>query len=131
MTLHPQAIAPIPEETVRVARVAFPKGNLNLRMRDELGVFFSDTDFAQLYPQCGHLAEAPWRLALLRVMQYVEGYSDRQAADRIDRKYALSLELTDASFDHSVLSEFRDRLLEGTVEQQLLDRILERLQAKG
>jgi len=81
MTLHPQAIAPIPEETVRVARVAFPKGNLYLRMRDGLGVFFNDTDFAQLYPKCGHLAEAPWRLALLRVMQYVEGYSDRQAAD--------------------------------------------------
>lgn len=135
MTLHPQAIAPIPEETVRVARAAFPKGNIYLRMRDELGVFFNDADFAQLYPQCGHFAEAPWRLALVSVMQFVEGYSDRQAEgavrSRIDWKYALSLELTDSGFDHSVLSEFRDRLLEGAAEQQILDLMLERFQAQG
>ncbi len=135
MTLHPQPLTPIPAETARVARAAFPKGNLYLRMRDELGVFFNDADFAQLYPQCGHFAEPPWRMALISVMQFIEGYSDRQAADavrsRIDWKYALSLELTDSGFNYSVLSEFRDRLLEGTAEQQLLDRMLEKFQAKG
>jgi transposase len=45
----------------------------------------------------------PWRLALVTVMQYAEGLTDRQAADavrtRIDWKYALSLELTDTGFD--------------------------------
>lgn len=42
MSLHPQAIAPIPEETQRVARAAFPKGNIYLRMRDEIGTVFND-----------------------------------------------------------------------------------------
>lgn len=135
MTLHPQPLTPIPEETARVARAAFPKGNLYLRMRDELGVFFNDADFAQLYPQCGHFAEPPWRLALISVMQFIEGYSDRQAADavrsRIDWKYALSLELTHPGFNYSVLSEFRDRVLEGTAELQLLDQMLEEFQTRG
>ena len=64
-------------------------------------------------------------LALASVLQYVEGLSDRQAADavrgRIDWKYALGLELTDPGFDHTVLSEFRSRLVNGQAEQRLLD----------
>lgn len=135
MTLHPQPIPPIPEVTAQVAHAAFPKGNLYLRLRDILGVFFTDEDFATLYPRCGHLAQSPWRLALITVMQYVESLSDRQAAEqvraRIDWKYALSLELTDSGFDHSVLSEFRDRLLTGNAEHQLLDRMLEQFQQAG
>jgi transposase len=95
MSLHPQPIPPIPEETACVARTAFPHGNLYLRMRDELGTLFTDDDFAALYPTRGQPAEAPWRLALVTIMPYVEDISDRQAAEavrgRIDWKYALSL----------------------------------------
>ena len=135
MTLHPQSLPPIPEETARVARAAFPKGSLYMRLRDTVGVFFTDEDFAALYPRCGRLAESPWRLALITVMQFVATLSDRQAADavrgRIDWKYALSLELTDAGFDHSVLSEFRDRLIAGKAEHQLLDLMLRRFQHVG
>lgn len=135
MSLHPQSLPAIPEETVRIARAAFAKGNLYMRMRDELGVFFTDADFASLYPRCGQTAQAPWRLALITIMQFVETLSDRQAAEavraRIDWKYALSLELVDAGFDHSVLSEFRDRLLAGGVEDQILDLMLKRFQAHG
>ena len=65
----------------------------------------------------GRPAETPWRLALVTVLQFAEGLSDRQAADavrgRIDWKYALGLELTDPGFDFSVLCEFRSRLLAG------------------
>jgi len=61
--------------------------------------------------------------------------SDRAAADavrgRLDWKYLLGLELTDPGFDHTVLSEFRSRLATGQAEQQLLDRLLEQLQAQG
>lgn len=135
MTLHPQPLPSIPEETVRVARAAFPKGNLYLRMRDALGVFFTDEDFATLYPRCGHAAETPWRLALITVMQFVENLSDRQAVEavraRIDWQDALSLDLTDAGFDHSVLSEFHDRLLKGSAEEKMLALILQRFQAEG
>ena len=111
MSLHPQQLGAIPPETIRVAKAAFPKGNIYLRMRDELGVFFSDNNFNSLFSQKGKPAFCPWRLALITIMQYVEGLTDRQAADavrsRLDWKYALGLELTDSGFDFSVLSEFR------------------------
>lgn len=132
MCLHPEEIPPIPDETVRIAKAAFPKGNLYMRLRDELGVFYQDEDFASLYPQRGQPAQAPWRLAMILVMQYLENLSDRQAAQavqgRIDWKYALSLELTDPGFDFSVLSEFRDRLITGGVERQILDLMLSKFQ---
>ena len=73
----------IPEETSRIAHAAFPKGNLYMRMRDELGVLFSDPEFADLFPQRGQPAEAPWRLATVTIFQFVEGLSDRQAADAV------------------------------------------------
>jgi transposase len=108
MSLHPSPISPVPEETARVARAAFPKGTRYLEMRDVLGTIYSDELFADLYPQRGQPAAAPWRLALVTVFQFVEGLSDRQAAEavrgRIDWKYALGLELTDAGFDASVRS---------------------------
>ena len=129
MSLRPQPVPPVPEETVRVARAAFPRGNLSRTMRDECGGIFADDDFATLFPTRGQPAEAPWRLALITIMQYIEALSDRQAAEavrsRIDWKYALSLELTHAGFDSTVLSEFRTRLVAGAAEQRLLDALLE------
>ena len=109
MSLRSEPIPVVPEEAVRVARAAFPKGNLYLKMRDELGTFYEDADFAGLFSRRGQPAFSPWRLALITVMQFTEGLSDRQTAEavraRIDWKYALSLELTDTGFDFSILSE--------------------------
>ena len=114
MSLHPQAVGPVPQETARIAHAAFPAGNRAMRMRDAFGVIYDDDSFAPLFSWRGQPAETPWRLALITILQFAEGLSDRQAADavrgRIDWKYALSLELTDAGFDSSVLSEFRTRL---------------------
>jgi len=128
MSLHPQPVPPVPDDTARIARAAFPHGNLYLVMRDAFGPLFADDDFATLFPTRGQPAEAPWRLALVLVMQYIEDLSDRQAADavrsRIDWKYALSLELADPGFDSTVLSEFRTRLVTGAAEQRILDAIL-------
>ncbi len=135
MSLHPQPVPPVPQETAQVARAAFPTGNPYVRMRDELGPLFADADFAHLFPTRGQPAAAPWRLALITLFQFAENLSDRQAADavraRIDWKYALSLELTSAGFDHTVLSEFRSRLLAGEAEHLLLDRLLERCRERG
>lgn len=125
----------VPEETIRAARAAFPEGNRYLALRDALGPIYADEDFADLYPHRGQPALAPWRLALVTVFQFMEHLSDRQAADavrsRIDWKYALGLRLTDPGFDHSVLTEFRTRLLRGSAEERLLDRMLERLREAG
>jgi transposase len=130
MSLRTQPIGPIPEETACVARAAFPHGTLSRRIRDELGTIYIDSDFAPLFAARGRPAEAPWRLALVTIMQYAEGLSDRQAAhavrSRIDWKYALGLELTDPGFDSTVLSEFRTRVIAGQAEHQLLDALLER-----
>jgi transposase len=129
MSMHPQPIPAIPEETVRVAHAILPEGNVWLQMRDEFATVCEDKDFQDLFPSCGQPAETPWRLALVTLMQYAEGLTDRQAADavrtRIDWKYVLSLELTDRGFDFSVLSEFRGRLLAHGAERRLFDRLLE------
>jgi transposase len=135
MTLKPQAIPPIPEETARVAHLVYPKGNRYLLLREKLGVIYTDEQFSSLYPSHGQPAEQPWRLAMVTVMQYMENYTDRQAAEavrtRIDWKYVLSLELTDPGFDFSVLSEFRQRLLSGQQEEQLLNTLLELCRQEG
>jgi transposase len=121
--LRPDFHLEIPEETVKVARAAFPNGNMYLSLRDTLGAIFEDETFQDLYPALGQPAESPGCLALVTVMQYVENLSDRQAAEalrsRIDWKYMLGLSLEDPGFDFSVLSEFRQRLLHGEAETLL------------
>src|SRR5438132_14097915 len=135
MSLRFEESTPIPEETARIARAAFPRGNRYMDMRDVLGVIYDDHDFAPLFSPEGRPAEAPWRLALVTVMQWAEGLSDRQAAEavrgRIDWKYALGLALSDPGFDHSVLCEFRARLVQGAAEQLLLDALLTQCTARG
>src|SRR5215831_5004324 len=135
MSLKTLPIPPVPEETARIVRACFPHGTLVVQLRDALGALYSDGDFADLFPTRGQPAEAPWRLALVTVLQFLEGLPDRQAADavrsRLDGKYALSLELTDSGFDHTVLSELRTRLVAGGAEERLLDLVLEQARARG
>jgi transposase len=134
MSLKPRSIYAVPEQTASVARAAYPGGSLCIRIFDELGTIFQDQDFADLYSQCGQPGQPPFRLALATVLQFIEGLSDRGAADavrgRIDWKYLLCLELDDPGFDHSVLYEFRARLLEGGAERILFDKILSALRDK-
>jgi len=135
MSLHPQHIQEIPEDTAKVAHAAFPKGNVYMKMRDEVKVLYEDADFATLFATVGQPAETPWRLALVLIMQFMENLTDRQAADavrgRIDWKYALGLELTDSGFDYSILSEFRSRLIQGGAEALILERMLVTFKERG
>lgn len=127
--LKPENGYQIPEETVKVAKVAFPNGNIYLALRDNLGPICADENFKDLYPALGQPVESPGRLALITILQYLEDLPDRQAAEavrsRIDWKYMLGLRLDDPGFDYSVLSEFRQRLLEGKAEALLLEKVLE------
>jgi transposase len=126
--LRPMLIESVPPETVRVASAAFPKGHRYLQLADELDTLFTDEAFLALFPTHGQPAQPPWRLALVTLLQFAEGLSDRQAANavrsRIDWKYVLRLELTDAGFDASILSEFRTRLIAGAAEFQLFEILL-------
>jgi transposase len=83
MSLKPSLMQAGPEATIQVAQAAFPKGNAYLTLRDELGPIFVDEDFLDLYPEDGQPALAPWRLALVTLLQFREHLPDRQAADAV------------------------------------------------
>ena len=136
MSLRPEPLPPVPDATAAAVRAAFPKGNLYVDLRAEFGTLYEDQLFADLYPPEGRPVEvAPWRLALVMVMQYIEGLTDRQAADAVRRcmdwKYALSLDLTDPGFDFTLLHDFRGRLLAHEAGQRFLDTFLAACKARG
>jgi transposase len=136
MTWRPHPLHPVPEATAAAVKAAFPKGNLYVELRTELGAIYHDDLFAGFYAEQGHPVEVPpWRLALVTLMQYIEGLTDRQAADAvrrcIDWKYALSLELTDAGFDFTLLHDFRQRLLTHNGAQRMLDALLITCKKRG
>lgn len=135
MSLRPVRVPEVPEATARIARAAFRKGCLVMRVRDELGPLFEDRDFAEAFPVRGGPAWSPGHQAMVSVLQFAQGLTDRQAADavrgRIDFKYPLGLELEDPGFDFSVLSEFRDRLIAHGLGELVLYRLLERVSDLG
>jgi transposase len=121
---------------VAAVKAAFPKGNLYVDLHTELGAIYNENYFDDFYADRGYPVDvAPWRLALVTVMQYIEGLTDRQSADAVRRcmdwKYALSLELTDAGFDFTLLHDFRQRLLLHNGAQRLLDTLLDTCKARG
>jgi hypothetical protein len=73
----------VPEWTARVVRASFPKGTLAMRIRDALGPVFTDEMFADAFAVGGRPAASPGALALVSVLRYAEGLSDRQAADQV------------------------------------------------
>jgi transposase len=135
MSLPSQPLPAVPEETERVVRKAFRKGHPWVQLRDELPDLYDDQAFADLYPASGQPAYAPWRLALVSVLQFAEHLSDQQAAEavrsRLEWKYLLALPLDDDGFDASVLSEFRTRLLAHEAGTRLFDRVLQRCAERG
>jgi transposase len=136
MTLRPQSLPPVPEAMAAALHAAFPRGNLDVELRAEFGTLYDDQLFADLYPPSGRPVEvAPWRLALVVVMQYIEGLTDPQAADAVRRcmdwKYALGLELTDPGFDFSLVHDFPQRILAHAAGQRFLDAFLAACKARG
>jgi transposase len=136
MSMLPQPWPEVPAETARVAKRAFRKGgSLAIRIRDELGCWYEDGDFAGAYPARGRPGISPAQLAVVTVLQFTENLTDRQAADevrgRVDWKYCLGLELTDEGFDASVLTGFRERLAGSGAERVIFDRLLDLARERG
>jgi transposase len=136
MSMQPQPWPEVPEATARVAKAAFRRGGaLAIRIRDELGSWYEDADFAVVYPARGKPGLSPAQLAMVTVLQFIEDLTDRQAADavrgHVDWKYCLGLELEDEGFDASVLPGFRERLVEGGAERVIFGRLLARLKELG
>jgi transposase len=128
MSMHVRPLEPIPDQTARIARTSFRKGTLAMMLRDALDGVWNDEAFQELYPRRGREAVEPWRLAMVVVLQAVENLSDGQAAEmvrgRLDWKYALSLPLDDTGFDASILTDFRQRLVEHEAQEMLLEPIV-------
>jgi transposase len=72
MSLQAEDEYPIPKETRRIARAAFPKGTLCMRLADRLGTLYQDQQFATLFPPRGQPALSPARLALATVLQFTD-----------------------------------------------------------
>jgi transposase len=135
MSMKSPGLEPIPDETRLLVQRLCPKGTVVTKLRDALGPIYSDAAFAHLFPKRGRPAEAPWRLALVTVLQAIEGLTDRQAAEavrtRIDWLYALALPLDDPGFDFTILSDFRQRVLSGQAQDVLLEPILHLCRERG
>jgi transposase len=125
----------IPEQTLQVARAAFPKGNPSLRRRDALGPLSTNPTFAALFSQPGRPAEAPAPRALMSGMPWAAGLSEAQAADavraRMDWQDALALALTEPGGEASVLSPCRRRLRTGHAARLRCETRLTRWRAQG
>jgi transposase len=135
MSLHLHPIPPIPADTAAVVRQILPATHPLVVIGDRLSTFVSDATFADLYPAEGKPALSPALLAMVTLLQYWEGFSDRQAlhmvVSRLDWKYALHLDLAYAGFDHSVLCEFRQRLLAHNAQARVFDQLLNALRQAG
>jgi hypothetical protein len=133
--MRPRESVEVPEETARIVRAACPKGTRATRLRDVLGPVFVDGQFTDWFAVEGRGGVAPGVLAMVCVLQAMERMSDREAADavrtRVDWKYALALPLADAGFHHSVLEEFRQRLVVDDRAMRLLDAMLAAADAAG
>ena len=124
MSMQPRPWPDVPELTARMARASSPKGNLAMRIREELGEVYADARFAAAFGVRGRPGISPGQLMMASVLQFSENLTDRQAAeavrDRITWKYALGLELEDQGFDPTVLSESKGQLeKEGWLRHQL------------
>jgi transposase len=71
VSLQSGSIPPVPEQTAAVARRAFRRPPLAVRLRDEFGALYQDAHFAALFPARGQPAPPPWPLALVTVLQFL------------------------------------------------------------
>lgn len=136
MSLRREELPPIPEETAALARaVNKKKKNLYINFADKMGSIYETNDFEEAYPTRGQRGINPILLILITIIQFIENLSDREVMDqirnRVDLKYFLHLPLTHQAYDHSVLSEFRQRLLKLGPTKILLDKLLVTAQENG
>src|SRR5712671_8173851 len=84
MSMQPQPWPEVPAATARVAKSAFRReGSLAIRIRDELGSWYEDADFAGAYPVRGKPGISPAQLAVVTVLQFTGNLTGRQAAGEV------------------------------------------------
>jgi transposase len=125
----------MPEETRRIGESLLEENDPYRLIGEQLFEQWNEEEFADLYSREGKPGLSPVILAFVSVFQFMERLADRQAAQavrmRLDWKYALHLPLDYRGFDFSVLSEFRDRLLEGQAEGRVFEKLVEQIRKLG
>jgi hypothetical protein len=102
----------------------------------ECHVLFPDEAFADLFREVGRRSVPPRIVAVVMVLQRLEGLSDREAVDRfafdVRWKYAAGgLDLEYPSFAHTVLVDMRARLRESAEPRRIFRIVLEVAQGAG
>jgi transposase len=137
MSMQPRPWPEPADDVAKAVRAMFAgrRAPLAVVVRDELDEVFADAEFAEAFAVRGQPGWSPGRLAMITVLQAVENLTDVQAAEavrlRLDWKYLLGLPMTDWGLDESVLSEFRGRVVEHSLEARILDLLVARLVEKG
>jgi transposase len=135
MSLKSVSHSHIPDNTAYLLERICPDGHPFITLREELGSLFTDEQFAHLYSHQGRPVVSPATLALVCILQYMEGLTDRQTVQavqmRIDWKYLLGLDLDDPGFDHTVLSDFRQRLVDKQAAHLPFDLLLKACKQRG
>jgi transposase len=135
MSLKVKAPWAMPAETAAVGKAILGEESAYRLIGEKLFDKFQEQDFIELYSVEGKPAISPVILAFVTVFQFMEKLPDRQAAEslrmRMDWKYALHLPLAHEGFDYSVLSEFRDRLVEHDAEGLVFERLVQEFRSMG
>jgi transposase len=137
MSMQPRPWPEPADDVAQAMRAMFAgrRAPLAVVIRDELGELFADAEFAEAFAVRGQPGWSPGRLAAITVLQSVENLTDVQAAEavrlRLDWKYLLGLPMADWGLDESVLSEFRGRVVEHSLEAKVLDLLVARLVGLG
>jgi transposase-like protein DUF772 len=115
----------IPENTIRTARASYGKGNIYLRLGDQLNARISRLSSNLLLFQSDGYAGT--LLAAMTLVQYVEGLTDSELTEslpgRLDLRYALHLPTPGPRFDPLTLCAFRQRVLKNHQYHVLLEEI--------
>lgn len=124
-------IPPIPEETYLAAIALYGRGNIYLKMGDQLEQLLSG-----LQPSPGNLVkgktafEVEIQPALLTIIQYNEELTNVQMLEavrsRFDLKYALHLPLSSPGTALSTLCEFHQALFTDPTRQRFMQNLLDR-----
>jgi hypothetical protein len=109
----------LPTAGARWCEAALPEGSVYRFLARERGRLFPPELFADLFEPTGRRSVPPSILAVVMVLQRLEGLSDREAADRFcfDVRWRYAAGVADAvagqetaSFAHTVLVDLRARL---------------------
>ncbi len=135
MFMQSEKLPPIPKDTLQAAHSLFGRGNIYLRIGENLDTLLSDLDDLQVEISGERSFANSYFFALISAFQFAEDMTDRRIFDavrnRVDLKYALHLPLSLPRLNPSSLCEFRKQLFAGDCSRATYQLLVDRLAAFG